>query len=78
MDEGRESEEVEKKTLKNIYLQINSEAKNESLKKFRGKHGSHANLASATIDPQTADENQREAFEKMWEEMERQARENLG
>ena len=36
--------------------------KDESLKSFRAKHGNHANLASATIHPETAEEDQREAF----------------
>ncbi len=76
--DGKDANKGKKKTIKNIYLQINSKAKNESLKNFRGKHKSHGNLASATINPQTADENQREAFEEMWKEMERQAREKPG
>ncbi len=51
--DGKDANKGKKKTMKNIYLQINSKAKNESLKNFRGKHGSHANLGSAPINPQT-------------------------
>ncbi len=51
--DGKDANKGKKKTIKNIYLQINSKAKNESLKNFRGKHKSHGNLASATINPQT-------------------------
>ena len=52
--------------MKFIYLQVNSEAKNES-----------PNLVSAMIDPQTAEEDKLEEFSKAWNEMMGQARENL-
>lgn len=35
---------------KRVYLRVNSQAKNDALRKFRGKHGSHANLAVGSID----------------------------
>ena len=36
---------------KKVHLQVNSQAKNDASKKYRGKHGSHAKLATATVDP---------------------------
>jgi hypothetical protein len=35
---------------KTVYLQVNSQAKNDALKKFRQKNGTHANLATAFIE----------------------------
>ncbi|EEH02530.1 conserved hypothetical protein, partial [Histoplasma capsulatum G186AR] len=31
--------------IKKVYLQVNSQAKNDSLKRWREKHGTHSNLA---------------------------------
>lgn len=63
--------------MKNVYLQVNSQAKNDSLVKFRKKEGTHANLASGQINETTPEESQEEAAKKWWQEMERQAKENL-
>lgn len=62
---------------KNVYLQVNSQAKNDALKKYRRKYGSHANLATATIDPNTPEKDQEEVFTDMWNDMESQAKEKL-
>jgi hypothetical protein len=64
--------------VKNVYLQVNSEAKNEALKKFRAKNGSHANLATATIDENTPQEQQEEAAKAFWESIESQAKTKIG
>lgn len=69
-------EEIDGK--KKVYLQINSQAKNEALKKYRGKHGTHANLATATIDTKTPEKEQKGAFLDFWNDVEGQAKENLG
>ena len=62
---------------KNVYLQVNAQAKNEALKKYRGKHGSHANLATATIDPNTPEEDKEKVFNEFWKDVESQAKANL-
>lgn len=66
-----------KDSKKNIYLQVNSQAKNDSLVKFRKKKGTDANLASSQINENTPEESQEEAARKWWQEIERQAKENL-
>ncbi len=64
--------------MKNVYLQVNSEAKNEALKKFRTKRGTHANLATATIDENTPPEKQEEVAMAFWDKIESQAKKNIG
>lgn len=66
-----------KEGKKNVYLQVNSQAKSDALTKFRQKKGTHANLASGLIDENTPVESQEEVARKFWEEMAKQARENL-
>lgn len=34
---------------KNVYLQVNSEATNTALKKYKSKYGTHSNVAAAKI-----------------------------
>lgn len=63
--------------VKNVYLQVNSEAKNDALAKFKQKEGTHAKLASGTIDEKTPAESQEEAARKFWEDMTKQAKEKL-
>jgi hypothetical protein len=63
---------------KTIYLQVNSQAKNDALKKFKEKHGTHANLATATIDENTPQKDQKEVFNRMWNDMAAQAKNKLG
>ncbi|KAJ5166066.1 hypothetical protein N7492_006362 [Penicillium capsulatum] len=63
---------------KAVYLQVNSQAKNEALKKFKKKYGTDANLATAFIDEDTPEEKQEEVFEEMWQHLEPQIRERLG
>lgn len=62
---------------KTVYLQVNSQAKNDALKKFRQKNGTHANLATAFIDEDTLEDEQEEAFNKMWENIDPQIRDSL-
>ncbi|KAM5469694.1 hypothetical protein MauCBS54593_004248 [Microsporum audouinii] len=39
--------------MKNIYLQVNSQAKNDALRKFLKKHGAHGNIGVARIKENT-------------------------
>jgi hypothetical protein len=48
-------------------LQVNSQAKNDSLVKFKQKERTHANLASGTINENTPAETQEEEARKLWE-----------
>ncbi len=41
---------------RNVYLQVNTEAKSPSLKKWLQKQGSHAKLASSQYDTQAEDQ----------------------
>lgn len=59
---------------KNVYLQINSQAKNEILVKFRKKKGSDANVACGEIDENTPPGSQEEAAREFWEGLARQAK----
>ncbi|RDH26741.1 hypothetical protein BDQ94DRAFT_131155 [Aspergillus welwitschiae] len=63
---------------KNVYLQVNSQAKNDALKAFRKKNGTDADLASGSIDENTPDESQEEAARKLWEDLAKQAKNRLG
>ncbi|PYI02011.1 hypothetical protein BO78DRAFT_231102 [Aspergillus sclerotiicarbonarius CBS 121057] len=63
--------------MKNVYLQVNSQAKNGALAKFRQKEGTHANLASGTIDENTPVESQEEVTRAFWENLAKQAKDNL-
>ena len=63
---------------KTIHLQVNSEATNEALKKWRQKHGTHANLATVSFDPDTPREKQKEVFTDVWKDVADQVKENLG
>lgn len=62
---------------KRVYLQVNSQAKNDALKRYRGKHGSHANLATATVDPDTPEKDQKRVFTDIWKDIEGEAKANL-
>lgn len=62
---------------KKVYLHVNSQAKNDALKKYRGKHGSHAKLATATVDPNTPEKDKKKVFTDMWKDMESQAKAKL-
>jgi hypothetical protein len=57
----------------NVYLQVNSQAKNPTLKKYLKKHGPHSNLAVASIDQNTPAEHQPRAAKNMWERVVDQA-----
>ncbi|KAK5093857.1 hypothetical protein PMZ80_003075 [Knufia obscura] len=62
---------------KRIYLQVNSKATNEKLKKFVKKNTSHAVLASIDVDASEPVNKQKAAFEAAWEALEGQALDNL-
>ena len=64
--------------MKNVYLQVKFQAKNEALKKFLAKNGTHANLATATIDENTPPEEQEAAAKAFWDNLESQAKNNIG
>lgn len=63
--------------VKNIYLQINSEAKNEALKNYRAKHSSHANLAVGQIREDTPEEEQEKVVGNMLDEFGEQVKSNI-
>ena len=63
---------------KKFYLQVKSQAKNDALKKSIEKHGSHADLATGTVDPNTSEKDQKKEFTEMWKNMEGQAKTKLG
>lgn len=63
---------------KTVYLQVNSQAKNDALKKFRQKNGTHANLATAVIDEDVPEDKQEEVYNKMWDDIDPQIKERLG
>ena len=65
------------RTKETELLQINAEAKNDVLKKYRSKHGSHANLATATVDPNTPEKDQKKVITDVWKDLESQAKTNL-
>lgn len=65
-------------TTKTIYLQVNKEAKGKALADFVKKNGSHANLATVTIDLNTAEKDQPEAGKKAFESIAEQAKPKLG
>lgn len=48
---------------KNVYLQVDSRAKDDALKDFRGKNGSCAKLATATVHPKHRRANRFQHFE---------------
>ncbi|KAI9685110.1 MAG: hypothetical protein M1820_010832 [Bogoriella megaspora] len=63
---------------KTIYLQVNSEAKNDALKKFRNKNGAHANLAVGTVDENTPEGDREDAIGETWKGMSERAKEKIG
>ncbi|OBT83152.1 hypothetical protein VE02_07226 [Pseudogymnoascus sp. 03VT05] len=63
--------------IKNVYLQVNSQAKNGALKVFKQKFGTDANLAVGSIDENTPVDAQEEAAKEMWQGLAEQAKDNL-
>lgn len=61
----------------NIYLQVNSQATNDALKEFRGKHSTHANVATAQIKEDTPPEEQEDVIKDMLDKIEEQFKENI-
>ncbi|KAF2429613.1 hypothetical protein EJ08DRAFT_661522 [Tothia fuscella] len=62
---------------KNVYLQVNTEAKNDVLKKFKKKHGAHANLATGVIDENTPEADQKEVAKEFWSGLKEEAKGNF-
>lgn len=63
--------------VKNIYLQVNTQATNDALKKLRGKYGAHANIATAQIKEDTPPEEQEDAINDMLDKIEEQFKERI-
>ena len=63
---------------KKIYLQVNSQAKNDVLKSFRKKNGTHANLATSTVDMNTPEKDRKRVGEEVWDDLADQAESVLG
>lgn len=60
---------------RNVYLQVNSQAKATGLKDWVRRNGTHANLASATFDTTAAD--LEEEADRVLEELEKDAKKNV-
>ncbi|KAI9731637.1 MAG: hypothetical protein M1818_007767 [Claussenomyces sp. TS43310] len=60
-----------------IYLQVNSQAKNGALKKFRKEIGMHANLAVGSINESESPEDQERAARELWTNLASQAKDDL-
>ena len=60
-----------------IHMQVNSQAKNEALKKWLKKHGTHAKLATGSVDENTPKGDFRKVFDGFWGNMDSQAKDNL-
>ncbi|KAI4267331.1 MAG: hypothetical protein L6R35_006858, partial [Caloplaca aegaea] len=54
---------------KHVNVQINSQASNDALVKYRNSHGSHAKVATAQFDVNTPAEKQEEVFEAVMEDL---------
>lgn len=63
---------------KTIYLQVNTQAKSDALKNFKKKNGTHANLATGTIDVNTPEEDQKKVAEVFWKGVSSEAKSKLG
>ncbi len=66
-----------KDNKKRVYVQVNSEAKNEALKKWRKKHTTHGNLAVFDVDLTEPAETQEATFDEIWEDVSEEAKNNL-
>ncbi len=60
---------------RNVYLQVNSQAKATGLKDWVRQNGTHANLASATFDTTAAD--LEAESERVLDELEKDAKKNV-
>ncbi|EZF69369.1 hypothetical protein H105_08212 [Trichophyton soudanense CBS 452.61] len=58
---------------KYVYLQVNTQATNEALRKWVKKNGTHARLATASFDVNTKDENKKDVCEEIWSTFHQQA-----
>lgn len=64
--------------FKNVYLQINSEAKNTALKKHRKKHGPHDNIAVVKVKTDTPEDEQEQHIDEVFEDATKQFKEKIG
>ncbi|KAM5437910.1 hypothetical protein McanMca71_002278 [Microsporum canis] len=62
---------------RHIYLQVNTQATNEALKKWIKKNGTHANLATASFDINTKEEDKEGVCKDVWTSLAKQAKDNL-
>ncbi|KAE8137322.1 hypothetical protein BDV38DRAFT_283161 [Aspergillus pseudotamarii] len=62
---------------KRVYLQVSSQATNESLQKWRNKNSSHANLAAEDINVDDTKDHYPDVFDNLWEDFEKQAKDKL-
>ncbi|KAL8980941.1 MAG: hypothetical protein Q9177_005731 [Variospora cf. flavescens] len=62
---------------KHVNVQINSQASNDALVKYRNSHGSHAKVATAQFDVNTPAEKQEEVFEAVMEDLQGQYSEKI-
>jgi hypothetical protein len=58
-------------------VQVNSEAKNVALKKWRRKHTTHGNLAVFDVDLIEPAEMQEATFDAIWEDVSDEAKKSL-
>ncbi|PPJ50233.1 hypothetical protein CBER1_07206 [Cercospora berteroae] len=63
---------------KNAYLQVNSEAENTALKKYKSKHGTHSNIATLKIKVDTPEDEQEDEINRVFEEAAKQFKEKVG
>ncbi|TKA58970.1 hypothetical protein B0A49_11244 [Cryomyces minteri] len=63
--------------IKTVYLQVNSQASNKTLKEWVGKNGTHENLAADSIDMNTPEQEQEKAFDEMMTRMKSKAKDKL-
>lgn len=64
--------------LKHLCLQVNSEAKSPVLKEFKGKHTTHANLATTSIKVDTPIEKQKEELCRALKDLQTQYKSKIG
>lgn len=66
------------KDMKNVNVQINSEATNDALQKFRKKNGKNAKVATGKIPVDTPEDKQEEVFEELFKDLKGQFSEKIG
>lgn len=64
--------------MKHVNVQINSQASNDALVKYRKSHGSHNKVATAQFAVETPEKDQEKVFEAVVEDLKNQYREKIG